>query len=75
MRHADIRDPLLHLRVRRHANQELELGVRSMEPEYRDGEGEDDGAHRINPPFEFGAADGGEKTEAIDEEVVAVVFP
>ena len=75
MRHADVGDPLLHLRVGGDADQELELAVGGVQPEGGDGDGEDDGAHWIDPPFEFAATDGGQETEAVDEEVVAVVFP
>ena len=75
VRHGDIRDPLLHLRVGRHADQELEFAVGGMEPESGDEEREDDGAEGIDPPFQFRAADGGEQTEAVDEEVIAVIFP
>lgn len=75
MRHADVGDPLLHRGVGGDADEQLELAVGGVQPEAGDDEGEDDGAHGVDPPFEFAAADGGEQAEAVDEEVVAVVLP
>ena len=75
MRHGDVGDPLLHLRVGRDPYEELKLAVGGGEPEVGDQDGEHDGAHGVNPPFQFAAAHGGEQTEAVDEEIVAVIFP
>lgn len=71
----DIGDPLLQLRIRRHANQEHELSVRGPQPEGGDEAGEDDGAHGVDPPVEMTARERGEDTDAVDEHIVAVVFP
>lgn len=75
VRHGDVRDPLLQLRVRRHADEQLELLVRRAQPEGGDEDGEDDGAHGVDPPADVAAADGHEDADAVDEHVVAVVFP
>ena len=73
--HGDVGDELLHLGVGGDADQELEFRVRSSEPEESDQARQDDGAHGIDPPAELAAADRGEDTEAVDEEIVPVVFP
>lgn len=75
MRHGDVGNPLLHLCVRCHADQQLELAVGGRKPEVGDQDREDDSAHRVKPPFKLAAADGGEQTKAVDEKIVAVVFP
>lgn len=49
--------------------------VGGMQPEDADKHRKDNSAHGVDPPAQFTAADGGEDTEAVDEEVVAVVFP
>ena len=66
---------LQHARICRHPNEELELGIRGPTPEENNQDGENHGAHGIDPPFEFGTTNAGEHTEAIDEEIVAVVLP
>ena len=60
MRHGDVGDPLLHLRVGRDPYEELKLAVGGGEPEVGDQDGEHDGAHGVDPPLQFAAADGGE---------------
>ena len=69
-----IRDELLYLRVGRHTNQQQELLRRGSQPNDIDECGEDDSPHRINPPSELRAAYGGENTEAVDKQIVAVVL-
>ncbi len=73
--HADVGDELLGLGVGGDADEELELAVGGAEPEDGDEQGEDDGAHGVDPPAELGSADAGEDAEAVDHQVVAVVFP
>lgn len=75
VRHGDVGDPLLQLRVCRHADEELELLIRGAQPEGGDEDGEDDGAHGVDPPAEVAPAHGHEDADAVDEHVVAVVFP
>ena len=66
---------LQEARIRRDADQELELRVSRPHPQERDKDREDDGAHRIDPPVDMAAQYAGHQAEAVDEEVVAVVFP
>ena len=75
MRHRDIRDQLLHLGIRSYPDEQLELVVCCVQPQASDETGQDDSAHWVDPPAELAAADRGEDTEAVDDEVVAVVFP
>ncbi len=75
VRHGDVRDPLLQLRVGRDADEQLELRVRGAQPEGGDEDREHDGAHGVDPPPEVAPAHGHEDAEAVDEQVVAVVFP
>lgn len=75
VRQADVRDELLHLDAGRDAHEELELLEGRVGPDADDEEGQDDGAQRIDPPGEFGAADRRQDTEAVDQEIVAVVLP
>jgi hypothetical protein len=71
----DISQVLQHGSVRSHANEELELVIRSPQPQADDENGQQDGAHGINPPADFGAEDCECQSGAVDEEVVPVVFP
>jgi len=71
----DISDVLQHAGVRGHTDKELKLRVRSAKPEAGDQHREDDGAHWIDPPPDFGAEDGSHQTDAVDEQIIAVVFP
>ena len=73
--HADVGDQLLGLGVGGHADEELEFLVGGAEPEDDDEQGQNDGAHGIDPPSELGSADAGEDAEAVDHEVVAVILP
>lgn len=73
--HGDVRDELLCLSVGGDADKQLELRVCCVQPQTGDQDGKDNRASRIDPPHELGAADGGEHTKAVDEKVVAVVFP
>lgn len=49
--------------------------IRSSQPQAHDEDGEQDGAHGINPPADFGAENGTCQTWTVDEEVIPVVFP
>ncbi|OSS48738.1 hypothetical protein B5807_06873 [Epicoccum nigrum] len=73
--HGDVGDVLQHGRVGGDADQQLELGVGGAAPQEDDEDGEQHGAHGVDPPLELCAADAGENAEAVDEEVVAVVLP
>ena len=75
MSNADVSDPLLNLRVGCHADEELEFAVCGAQPQVRNEAGEHDSAHRVDPPAQAGAADRSEQTEAVDEKVVAMIFP
>lgn len=75
MRHGDVRNVLEEARVCGNADEELELGVSGARPEEGDDGGEDDGAHWVDPPLQFAAEDAGHETEAVNEEVVPMVFP
>ena len=59
MCHGDVRNPLLHLRVGRDADEELEFGGGGVQPEDGDEAGEEDGADGVDVPFYFRAGDGG----------------
>ena len=72
---ADIRDPLLQAGRGGDANQEEELVVCGAQPQGGDEQGEEDGPRGINPPGDIGAEDAGEEPDAVDDRVVAVVFP
>jgi hypothetical protein len=56
-------------------DEELEFLVCRAEPEEGDEDGKDDGTHGIDPPCYSRAKNTGHQTEAIDEEIVAMVFP
>ena len=71
----DVGDELEDIAVGRDADQELELIVGGVQPEAGDEDGKNDGTHGIDPPLELASADGGHDTEAVDEEIVAVVLP
>ena len=71
----DVGDPLLDLGIGRNANEKLELAIRRVQPECGDEHGEDDGAHRVDPPGQLAPTDGREDTKAVDEQIVAVVLP
>ena len=51
MRHRDIRDELLRLGVGCDADQKLEFAVSGVQPQAGDENGEDDGAHGVDPPY------------------------
>lgn len=59
----------------RDADKELELGIGGAEPEERDEEREDDGAGGIDVPDDLTAEHAGHDAKAVDEEIVAVIFP
>lgn len=71
----DISDPLLHLDVCGHANQKLELGICGSQPKRRDQASEDDRAHRINPPLQLASTYRRQESEAVDDDIVAMIFP
>jgi len=73
--HGDVGQVLQGLGVCALADQHVELAGRGAQPEEGDEHAEDDGAHGVEPPAQLTAADGGEDTEAVDGEVVAVVLP
>ena len=75
VRHGDIGDVLQEAGIGRDTNQELELGVRGPEPQERDQNGQDDGAHWIDPPAQLASQHARQETKAVDEEVIAMVFP
>ena len=66
---------LQHGRVSRDADQELKFGVGSSTPQEDDEDREYHGAHGVDPPFQLAAADTGQDTEAVDEQVVSMVLP
>ena len=66
---------LQHGCVRGYADQQLELVIRSSEPETNDKGGQDQGGHRIDPPANFGAENSASQTRTVDEKIVPVVFP
>lgn len=66
---------LQHGCVRGYADQQLELVIRSSEPETNDKGGQDQGGHRIDPPAHFGAENSASQTRTVDEKVIPVVFP
>jgi hypothetical protein len=66
---------LQHRSVRGYADQELELMIRSSEPEANDKGRQDQGGHRIDPPAHFGAENSACQTGPVDEKIVPVVFP
>jgi hypothetical protein len=59
---------LQHGCVRGYADQQLELVIRSPEPEANNKGGQDQSGHRIDPPANFGA-------ENSAGQIVPVVFP
>lgn len=71
----NIGDVLQHAGVCSHADQELELRICCAKPQERDQHRKDNCAHWIDPPPDLGAKDRGHETNAVDEEIVAVVFP
>lgn len=75
VREAHIRDELLDLHARRHTHEEQELGKGRPQPDGRDDDAQEDGTCRVEPPHQLGTADGRQETEAVDEQVVAVVLP
>ncbi len=75
VRKADIRDPLLEAGACGDADEEEKLTVGGAQPQAGDEAGEKDGADGVDPPIEEGAAEGGEETKGIDDDVVAVVLP
>ena len=66
---------MLHFSIGRDTDQQLELVVRGVQPEYADQDGKDDGAHGINPPAQLTAANGRQDTESVDDQIIAVVLP
>jgi len=66
---------LQHGGVRRYANQQLELMIRSSEPEANNKSGQDQSGHWIDPPANFRAQNSASQTRTVDEEIVPVVFP
>ena len=75
MRHGDVGNPLLHTRVRRYTNKELEFRVGGREPKVCDQAREHDSAHWIDPPLELTPTDRSEETKAVDKKVIAVILP
>lgn len=75
VRAAHVCDELLGLDAGDNAHQQQELGERGAQPDGRDDQRDDDGAHGVDPPRELGTAHRGQDTEAVDEQVVAVVLP
>lgn len=75
MRHGNVRDMLQEAGIRRDADEKLELRIGCSEPEEGDQDRKDDGAHGVDPPSELASEHAGHETEAIDEEIVSVVFP
>ena len=71
----DVGDMLQHGCVRRYANQQLELVIRSSKPEANDKGRQNQSGHRIDPPAKFSAENSTSQTGSVDEEIVAVVFP
>ena len=51
VRHGDVSDPLLHLRIGCDANEEEEFRTCGAQPENGDETGEQDGAGRVDEPF------------------------
>lgn len=72
---ADVRDEALHLDRGDDADEQHELLERGAQPDARDEHRQDDGAHGVDPPRQLGPADRRQDTEAVDEQVVAVVLP
>ena len=72
---AHVGDELLGLDGGRDADEQEELVECGAQPDGRDQAGEDDSAHGVDPPLELGTAHRGEDTEAVDQQVVAVVLP
>ena len=75
MRHGDVGHVLQEAGIRRYADEELEFRVRRPGPKEGDQNGQENGAHGVDPPSELATAYGSEETEAVDEQVVPVVFP
>ena len=73
--HGDVSNELLHVDRRGDADEEQELAKGSVQPDTRDDDGQDSGTHGIDPPTQLGTADRRQNTEAIDEQVVAVILP
>jgi hypothetical protein len=71
----DIGDVLQHRGVCGYADQQLELVIRSSEPEANNQGRQDQGGHRIDPPSYFGTEDSAGQTRPVDEEIVPVIFP
>lgn len=75
MGEADVGDQLLCFDGGDDADEKEELREGSVQPDDGDEAGDYDGAHGVDPPFEFGTADRGEDTEAVNQEIVSVVLP
>lgn len=75
MCHGEVCDVLQCLRICALADEHVEFFGGCPQPEAGNEDGEDDGAHGIDPPSQFATAERGENTEAVDGEVVSVVLP
>lgn len=71
----NIGDVLEHVRVSRHADEELELAVRGPAPQEDDEDRQHHSTHRVDPPLELRTTDTRQDTKAVDEEIVPVVLP
>ena len=75
MNHTDISDKLLHLSVGSNADEQLELAISGVQPQSTDQHGQNDSTHRIDPPTQLTTTDGGQNTEPVNKQIVAVILP
>lgn len=71
----DVGDELEVARVGTDANEQLEFLDGGREPQPSNNETKHDGASRINGPVDAATQDTGGKTSAVDDDIVAVIFP